>query len=69
VTIWQAWCARHSVRFINHFPIFVKEGTTDERMAILSRYYINGDYHWNEAGHRAVADAFLAAYTGDHAIE
>jgi hypothetical protein len=32
-------------------------------MVTLRRYYINGDYHWNEAGHRLVARTFLQQYT------
>lgn len=60
VSYWEAWCRERKVRFINYFPYFVKGNTPQERLNMIERYYIPGDCHWNEAGHRLVAETFLA---------
>lgn len=60
VSYWEAWCRERKVRFINYFPYFVKGNTPQERLKMIERYYIPGDCHWNEAGHRLVAEIFLA---------
>jgi hypothetical protein len=62
VRLWREWAAERDVRFINHFPAFVRGRTEEERMAILTSYYIDGDFHWNAAGHRLTAEGFLEAY-------
>ncbi len=63
VTTWQAWAAERAVPFLNLFPEFIHPGT-DPKEAIR-RHYIPGDVHWNEAGHRLVADRFLAHWRKD----
>lgn len=57
VRFWRAWASRHSVRFVNLFPEFIKDGqsATD----IIAEYYINGDTHWNDKGHSLVAHRIL----------
>jgi hypothetical protein len=62
VRIWRQWAAERSVRFVNHFPDLVVGDTPEDRMATLVRYYIDGDFHWNEAGHRLIARRFLRGY-------
>jgi len=66
VRLWRDWSAARGARFVDHFPDFVRGETPDERIGVLRRYYIGGDYHWNAAGHRLVAQGFLRAY-GDGA--
>ena len=63
VRLWRGWAAARGARFVNYFPALVTGATAEERTAVLERYYINGDYHWNAAGHRLVAEGFLDAYT------
>jgi hypothetical protein len=64
VRLWQDWTADRGVGFVNHFPQFVRGTTSAERMAVIDRYYIAGDVHWNEVGHRLIADGFLDEF--DH---
>lgn len=63
VQIWQRWSEERGVRFVNLFPAFIAGEANADPMVTLRRYYINGDYHWNEAGHRLVARTFLQQYT------
>ena len=58
-TIWRAWADAHQVPFLDLFPDFI--GGEPAR-AILAKYFIPGDVHWNEAGHRLVANRVLAAF-------
>ena len=59
VTFWSAWAAAHGAGFIDYFPRFIGGAPADE---VLDRYFIHGDVHWNEDGHRLVADGFLEYY-------
>lgn len=60
VSYWEAWCRERKLHFINYFPYFVKGNTASARLKMIERYYIPGDCHWNEAGHRLIAEVFLA---------
>lgn len=57
---WREWAAGRSVDFLNLFPLFID--ALDPK-AVIERYFIPYDTHWNRAGHRRVADAFLDAWT------
>lgn len=61
---WKRWCAQQDVAFVDYFPHFLKGSTRQEKLAVLDQYFIQGDVHWNEAGHRLIAEVFLARYTG-----
>jgi len=61
VRVWRDWAARHSVQFIDLFPDFIP-ADQDLKQAI-PKYYIPGDIHWNEAGHRLVASRFLELWS------
>jgi hypothetical protein len=56
VSFWKQWAAGKGADFIDYFPRFVEPGRSRE---ILARQFIRGDIHWNEAGHRTIADGFL----------
>ncbi|MFC2142072.1 SGNH/GDSL hydrolase family protein [Acidobacteriota bacterium] len=58
VRFWRGWAAERNVDFINYFAVFM----TGEKYDILDKYYLVGDGHWNEAGHRRVAEHFLQYY-------
>jgi hypothetical protein len=62
VRIWRRWTEERGVRLVNHFPDFVVGRTAEDRTATLVRYYIDGDFHWNAAGHRLIAAGFLHGY-------
>jgi hypothetical protein len=56
VVYWRGWTEKNSVGFLNYFPRFVDPKRGKE---ILETEFIRGDIHWNEAGHRAIAEGFL----------
>jgi hypothetical protein len=62
VRFWRDWCQKHDVSFLDCFPVLVKGHTKEEREHIIDRYYFRGDVHFNEAGHRLIAKAFLDFY-------
>ena len=55
-TEWEAWARERGVQFISLFPVFVNSTPAEE---IISKYYWKNDAHWNEEGHRLVAEALL----------
>lgn len=54
---WAAWCAEHAVDFVDCFPAFLDSAESAD--ALIRRYYLPGDSHFNAAGHRVVADCIL----------
>jgi len=53
---WKDFCTKNNVGFVNLYPVFI---TGEDPAAILNRYFIPGDVHWNSLGHRLVADRLL----------
>ncbi len=60
VTFWRAWAEERSVRFLDLFPDFIPAGEAPRE--VIRTYFIPGDLHWNEQGHRLVARRFLASW-------
>ncbi len=60
VTFWQGWAAERSVRFVNLFADFIQTGAPPKD--VIRKYFIPGDVHWNEEGHRLIAERFLARW-------
>ncbi len=61
VRFWREWAAEHSVHFMDLFPDFIPEGRDPKE--VIRKYFIPGDIHWNEAGHRLVSDRLLENWT------
>jgi hypothetical protein len=59
VTLWRAFAQQHALPFASLFPDFVKPEAQQAQQAVIDRYFINGDSHWNEAGHALVARRWL----------
>ena len=55
VTYWREWAKKSDARFVNLFPPFF-EGDRNE---VLTRYFLPGDMHFNEAGNQLIASEFL----------
>jgi len=53
---WSGWARQNQADFLSLFPIFVNEQAPE---AIIGKYYIRNDGHWNEEGHRLVAEALM----------
>jgi hypothetical protein len=61
VTYWREWAAERSVGFLDLFPAFLQAGRDPKE--VIRRYFLPGDLHWNEQGHRLVAETFLRMWT------
>ena len=59
--VWRNWAKNNNIQFISLFPLFVNSFPPEE---IISRYYLKNDSHWNEEGHRMVAEALLQPQGG-----
>lgn len=55
---WRDWAADKNVPFISLFPVFSK----DTPRAVMERYFIPFDFHWNAEGHKLVAETFLEQF-------
>ena len=53
VTFWKEWANHNSVVFFNFFPSFISPESDPKE--VISDNFIEGDVHWNEAGHKFVA--------------
>lgn len=54
---WRSFAEDEGIPYLNLFPLFVNEENPE---IVISRYYIKGDNHWNEFGHRMVGDSLLS---------
>tara|TARA_B100000315_G_scaffold236596_1_gene252585 strand:+ start:261 stop:1475 length:1215 start_codon:yes stop_codon:yes gene_type:complete len=64
VDIWERWAKDNNVRFINHFPDFVKIGSSkSHKLETLQKFYFPHDVHFNREGNRALARRFIKAYS------
>jgi hypothetical protein len=55
-TEWASWAKQNEVQFISLFPVFVNQEPAEQ---VIQKYYWKNDAHWNEEGHRLVAEALL----------
>ncbi|HVO10609.1 MAG TPA: SGNH/GDSL hydrolase family protein [Vicinamibacteria bacterium] len=55
--VWREWASAHGAAFLDYFPVFITDEPPQET---VRRYFIPGDVHWNEAGHRLVAGPLIA---------
>ncbi len=62
VTHWRAWAAAHHVRFIDGFAPFFREPAD----VAVRKYFIHGDIHFSEAGHRLLYDEVKRATGSDY---
>jgi hypothetical protein len=53
VTSWRNFCAEQNIDFINLFPVFING---ENPFTVTRKYFILLDNHWNEEGHRIVAE-------------
>ncbi len=60
-TEWSRWAQENNAQFISLFPVFVNKEPADQ---VIAKYYWKNDAHWNEEGHRLVADALLEGNGG-----
>lgn len=62
VTHWRAWAASRHVRFIDGFAPFFREPAD----VAVRKYFIHGDVHFSELGHRLIYDEVKRAISDDY---
>jgi lysophospholipase L1-like esterase len=64
MTIWRDWCkSQGCALFINHFPdFFPSDRAAEDNSAVLDKYYIPGDVHFNEDGNKLIAARLINAF-------
>jgi hypothetical protein len=53
VTIWKDFAEQRGIEFINCFPYFME---SPDGQANVKRFFLANDVHWNENGHKLMAD-------------
>ena len=67
VQIWREFTQANDIAFLDLFPVFINDRTlTMSHEEISAAYFIPGDSHWNEQGHRLVAEKVLAQIGASH---
>lgn len=56
---WRRWAKDNEADFLDLFPAFV---AGIDPLASYTKYFVPCDVHWNAAGHRLVAERFVALY-------
>jgi len=52
VDSWMKFAEKNNIGFINLYPLFINE---ENPQAVIKKYYIKNDNHWNKEGHNKVA--------------
>jgi hypothetical protein len=52
VESWMKFAKKNNIGFINLYPLFINEENPE---AVIKKYYIKNDNHWNKEGHQKVA--------------
>ena len=67
---WEKWGSENNVKVINYFPDFVKKGISNlKKHEILKKYYLHADPHFNEEGHKVLAQKFLEYYKVENQLK
>jgi hypothetical protein len=66
VVFWKKFADEHGIDFLNYFPDFIQEPTIPEE--VINKYFIEGDVHWNERGHKIIAQKIIAKICGNRSI-
>jgi lysophospholipase L1-like esterase len=59
VTTWRKYAELHGARFVNLFPKFID---ARDHATVRASYFLDGDVHWNAAGHQLVADSVVPLF-------
>jgi lysophospholipase L1-like esterase len=59
VTIWDNFAKTNQLDCVNFFPIFQRLCQQKGYDKMYQTYFIKGDVHWNEAGHRIIANEVI----------
>lgn len=56
VVFWERFAKEQNIAFLNYFPDFI---TGAPAAQIIDRYFLPDDIHWNEEGHRLIAEKII----------
>jgi len=56
VQFWRQWADDQDAHFLDLFPAFIN---ADEPLTVYQRYFVPCDVHWNQDGHKMVAEKFF----------
>ncbi len=56
VKFWKEFSLEREITFLNYFPLFFGDTTEDQ---VIEKYFVKGDIHWNDEGHKLIAKYFL----------
>jgi len=60
VQIWNNWSKLKKIKFINYFPLLVKENISiEDKKKIIDKFYFKNDIHFNVNGNKIIADHFI----------
>jgi hypothetical protein len=62
VEIWKNFCISHCKKFYNFMKPFYNLLKYDEFTNVYRKIYIENDQHFNEEGHKIIAENFLKLY-------
>ena len=62
VNIWKNFCESRCENFIDYFPFFFNEVKKNSFLKTYKKYYFNNDPHFNNEGHRALADKLIEIF-------
>ena len=62
VSVWRDWAEREHAQFIELFTPFFAAADSTSVDAVVKRYFVHDNVHWNDAGHALVTRLFTAAY-------
>jgi hypothetical protein len=56
------WCSSQGIPFSDFFPLFDGGRSKQSKTEMIRRYFIVGDTHRDESGHRVIAERFLSDF-------
>jgi len=64
VKYWRKWAQQKNVNFLSYFPCFINQSSRKQTSSFdtLKKFFIDGDVHWNEKGHKLIASEFISFY-------
>ena len=62
VTMWEEFCVKKCVKFINFFPFFFEEKDKTSFLDVYKKYYYWNDIHFNAEGNKIIAKRLLKEF-------
>ena len=67
---WNLYCKNKNIKFLNLYPLFFEPNMSkSEREKIIYSNYILRDFHFNEVGHRKIANEYIKHFNDLNAFD